>query len=75
MFHSTGGGDIEVEPSELKYCGRWAGDRIVVIGDYDSSGLYDEVKKKGWKDISVGVAKEFNEFIGDDDLKVIIPTC
>ena len=39
-----GGGDID-NFNELEYCGRWACDRIVIIGDYDSSELYSEIRE------------------------------
>ena len=38
----TGGGDVD-DPEKLLYAGRWASDRIVLIGDYDQSKLYDTV--------------------------------
>lgn len=62
------GGDIK---KEYKYAGRWAGDRIVVVGDYDSSGLYHTVKEsKEYKDITEEAIKEFNDFIELDELKI-----
>ncbi|MFH8107841.1 MAG: hypothetical protein QXJ25_02345 [Candidatus Aenigmatarchaeota archaeon] len=57
----VGGGDVE-EPEKLQYCGRWAGDRIVLIGDYDKSKLYQKVKKN-YKDIGIEAAKEYNRVI------------
>jgi len=59
-----GGGDPR---DEYKYDGHWAGDRIVMIGDYDSSGLYNEVYEK-YKDITLEVAEEFNDFMEREDL-------
>ncbi|MEM0112968.1 MAG: hypothetical protein QW253_00015 [Metallosphaera sp.] len=50
-------------------CGRWSGDRIVLVGDYDESGLYG-IAKKEYKNITVDVVREFNEFIEDSRLKV-----
>lgn len=46
--------------------GRWAGDRVVLIGDYDSSGLYGEMKK--CTNISEAVVREWNSFIELPDL-------
>jgi len=63
----TGGGDVD-DPTKLKYCGRWAGDRIVVVGDYDESNLYFTAEDE-YKDITIASAREFNRFIGNDDLK------
>ena len=53
----------------FKTCGRWAGDRVVLIGDYDESGLYHRALRK-FKDITEEVVREFNEFIEREDLKV-----
>jgi len=54
-----GGGDIH---KDYKYAGRWAGDRIVLVGDYDESGLFDKVEEE-FREISEELAKEFNDFI------------
>jgi hypothetical protein len=62
-----GGGDIE---KDYKYAGRWAGDRILVIGDYDESKLYD-IAEKEYTDITKEATEEFNDFMGTDDLKII----
>jgi len=64
--NETGGGDIR---EDYPTAGRWAGDRIVVVGDYDESGLYD-LAKRFWKDISEEVKEDFNDFIELEDLKV-----
>jgi len=55
------GGDIK---KPYNNAGRWAGDRIVVVGDYDRSGLYDKAKKK-FRDIGWEVALELSDFIND----------
>lgn len=58
-----GGGDIN-NFDELEYCGRWACDKIVIIGDYDSSNLYEQVDEtQGWKNISKAAGEEFNRVI------------
>jgi hypothetical protein len=41
--------------------GRWAGDRVVLVGDYDSSGLWDDLQE--YRNISAQVAEEWNRFI------------
>lgn len=57
-----GGGDIE--PDECKYAGRWAGDRIITIGDYDSSDLYHKILQSGeWNNISKEVYPEYVKFV------------
>jgi len=76
--NETGGGDIR---DDYPTAGRWAGDRIVVVGDYDESGLYDLAKrffkdglydlaKRFFKDISEEVKWDFNDFIGIEEMKV-----
>ena len=59
---SEGGGGDYRGAFESEYAGRWAGDRIVVIGDYDESGLYEEVSAT-YKEIGANMAEEFNAFI------------
>lgn len=66
-----GGGDQNDE--NAKWAGHWAGDRLVVIGDYDSSGLYNEVRGEKeamneqlpYRDISLEVRKEYEKFLGE----------
>lgn len=45
-----GGGDIQTW-REDKLIGSWAGDRIVIVGDYDKSKLFQKAEEK-YKDIS-----------------------
>lgn len=66
----SGGGDIH-NFDELQYCGRWACDRIVIIGDYDSSNLYDEItEEKGWKSIGKEATDEYNSIADFEECKV-----
>lgn len=68
MSSETGGGDIH---EGYVTAGRWAGDRIVVVGDYDRSHLYQDAIESGeYKDISEQVKKDYNKFIEDEDLTV-----
>ena len=67
-----GGGDfpeatLETDPEAL--VGRWAGDNVVLIGDYDSSGLWE--KSKRYRNISHEVADAWNRFIELDDKQLI----
>jgi hypothetical protein len=72
-----GGGDIGTDERErYQTLGRWAGDRITLIGDYDSSGLWDIAATKdadgkpledaAYTDISALVRKEFNKAVRRD---------
>ena len=54
-----------LELSEDRTAGRWAGDRVVLIGEYDSTGLYEESDQ--FRNISQSVVRDWNEFIGDPD--------
>ena len=53
----------------FKTVGRWAGDEIYLVGDYDDSGLYHEAKAF-YRDITREVVEEFNEFIEVESCKV-----
>ncbi len=55
-----GGGDITI--SDPEYAGRWAGDRVYLVGDYDESNLFQTAKKE-FTNISKPLAKEYNDFI------------
>ena len=68
--HNRGGGDLHVDPENnptaAAICGRWAGDRIAIVGDYanpnDFPGLtqqmIDDIRKgDSWTDISEHVIK------------------
>lgn len=45
--------------------GRWSGDRIAVVGDYDPSGLYNEARES-FAEITEEVRPEIIDFLGDD---------
>ena len=64
VFHE--GRKVSIPPDLI--VGRWAGDRILLVGDYDSSGLYDEAQ--GFRNISEPLAREWNAFIELPDMKV-----
>ena len=57
----TGGGDID-DLDQAPYAGRWAGDKCYLVGDYDSSGLYDEAKQN-YTDISRALIEEYDNFV------------
>jgi hypothetical protein len=68
-----GGGDIE-NIDECKYAGRWAGDPVYLVGDYDTSGLFDKALKS-YRNISQKLAKEYNKFIKVEDLRIREEPC
>lgn len=71
----SGGGD-QSDPN-AKWVGHWAGDRVVVVGDYDESKLYQKAQgdfdepvmneqiNAPYKDISLAVRKEYEKFLGE----------
>lgn len=67
-----GGGDPD---RDIATFGRWAGDRVVVVGDYDESDEYGDLYKRaredeGYKEISDEVRDDYNSFIELDDKKL-----
>lgn len=59
--------DTGVRPPHPEW-GRWAGDRVVLIGDYDDSELYKKAEAE-FENISEWLVAEFNEFMGFDITK------
>ena len=59
--NGLGGGDLHTE--DKTWVGRWAGDRIAIVGDYDEhsphAGLYQKAMggEDGWKDVSFDVMR------------------
>ncbi|MFO1043313.1 MAG: hypothetical protein U0941_16080 [Planctomycetaceae bacterium] len=54
--------------------GRWAGDRVALVGDYDSSKLWDELPT--YRNISKDVVETWNQFMDLDDRKLTYnPDC
>ncbi|EMI21172.1 hypothetical protein RMSM_01896 [Rhodopirellula maiorica SM1] len=48
--------------------GRWAGNRVTLIGDYDESGLYQKAKQ--YTNISEPLVEAWNRFVDFDDAKL-----
>lgn len=70
----SGGGDID-DWGEFTTLGRWAGDRVTLVGDYDVSGLYQvsdtahcgtPISNAEYTDISRAVLDEFNHAVRRD---------
>jgi hypothetical protein len=57
-----GGGDIPMDAS-IEFAGRWAGDEVYLIGDYDSSHLYQEASSQ-YFNIAQPLVFEYNRFMG-----------
>ncbi len=54
--------------------GRWAGDRVALVGDYDRSRLWDELPS--YRNISKELAEAWNDFIEIDEMKLTFnPDC
>ena len=54
-----------VPTDENSVIGRWAGDEVYLVGDYDSSRLYQE--SFGYRNISSELAETWNKFIEMED--------
>jgi hypothetical protein len=65
-----GGGDIQF--AHPQFAGRWAGDAIYLIGDYDQSRLF-QTAKATYRNISRELATEYNLFIEVDEYKLAEP--
>ena len=60
------GGPIACDLSPV--VGRWAGDRVMMLGDYDSSELWKELPR--YRNISEQLVQERKEYIDLDDRKL-----
>jgi len=55
----------DISYGDFDFIGRWARDRIVIIGDYDDSRLYQKAKKE-FADISVAVRGQYTKMVEKD---------
>jgi len=65
--NERGGGDIEIP--DPKYAGRWAGDKVYLVGDYDESKLFSKAEQE-FTNISKPLAKEYNDFVELKELQL-----
>jgi hypothetical protein len=66
------GSPAPIDPSSI--VGRWAGDEVYLVGDYDSSRLYQE--SCGYRNISEELVAAWNSFIDLEDHRLEFrPTC
>ena len=71
MFEISKGLAMEgrpVTPAPDTTVGRWAGDRVSLVGDYDESNLWDELSS--WRNISKEVVRDWNAFIEIKDMQL-----
>ena len=61
-----GGGDIP-DPDRFTTLGRWAGDTITLVGDYDESGLYHEANS--YEKVSAALLAEYNRAVSEDGFR------
>jgi hypothetical protein len=60
----------------IALAGRWAGDRVSLVGDYDSSKLWHELyKRKAYRNISKELVDEWIDFIEIDTMKLKFKPC
>lgn len=64
---SGGGGDIQ---KSYVHAGRWAGDRIAIVGDYDESEIFQQCGEGLYAEITDEIREEWNDFIELDELKL-----
>jgi hypothetical protein len=63
-----------VTPAPDTTVGRWAGDRVALVGDYDESNLWKQLPS--WRNISKEVVRDWNVFIDIEDMKLTYnPDC
>ncbi len=56
--------------------GRWAGERVALVGDYDSSKLWDELyERKSFRNISGELVAAWNDFIEIGTMKLKHTPC
>jgi len=69
----TGGGDITA-PETNEYAGRWAGDKICLVGDYDESRLYQKAYEE-FDNITPSLCSEYNAFMRCDEFRLNETLC
>jgi hypothetical protein len=71
--NETGGGDIP-DPQSVEYAGRWAGEAVWLVGDYDESGLY-KTAYDSYRNITPALCREYNEFMRCPELRLQEELC
>ncbi len=60
-------------PTSTTVTGRWAGDRVCLIGDHDASGHWDELPS--YVNITEAVVEEWNRLIHGEDAQLAFNHC
>ena len=68
-----GGGDIQ-DLESAQYAGRWAGRIVLLVGDYDESGLHHQAYET-FRNISPELAREYNQFMGCEEYRLNETLC
>lgn len=70
---------LEGQPAAISadsVVGRWAGDRVALIGDYDSSALWRELyETKSYRNISRELVEAWNPFVERADHRLTYDPC
>ena len=69
MRKSNEGGGGDIQSPDAKYAGRWAGDEVYLVGDYDESDLYEKAGNE-FTNISQPLVEEYNDFIEVEELQL-----
>lgn len=70
----SGGGDIE-DPSAVEYAGRWAGDKVELLGDYEGDGSAYRRVYETYMSISADVVAEMLAALNIADIELQIGVC
>jgi hypothetical protein len=62
-----GTGDIQ---KPCANAGRWAGQRIAIIGRNDPSGIFEQCRQGIYREITDEIREEWNDFIQRDELQI-----
>ena len=73
--NGRGGGDGEIDDPEINpFVGRWAHNKIAIVGDYDDKNIYGQLKDSTtWTDISDGMRSAFDKWIEVEEYKLSDP--
>jgi len=62
LAHLLGQSSEGVADDDKEVTGRWIGDHVVIVGDYDTSGIYDEAyEENDYTDISNAVIQHMGK--------------